>query len=86
MAVVQSVAALGVGKYRAGNMDQLRREWEQYNDVGHLSDEGVIGLFADQLIRMGRERDHPFSRYMTMPRSAASTLGEQSAHSATPSF
>lgn len=59
MAVVQSVAALGVGKYRAGNMDQLRREWEQYNGVGHLSDEGVIGLFADQLIREGQGEKSP---------------------------
>ena len=81
-------------------MDQLEREWEQYNGVGHLSDEGVIGLFADQLIREGQgekspiqslhddaeKRGDPRLSSAIGRRYAASTLGEQSAHSATPSF
>jgi hypothetical protein len=50
-ATVESVLVLMSRKYRGPRLEQLQREWETYNTRGHLSPQGVVGLFADQLLR-----------------------------------
>jgi hypothetical protein len=50
-ATVESVLVLRSRKYRGPDLEQLQREWENYKARGHLSPQGTVALFADQLLR-----------------------------------
>jgi hypothetical protein len=56
VAALQSVKVLIPHTYRGPGIEQLRKQWERYNVDGHLSAEGVVGLFADQLLRESEEK------------------------------
>jgi len=58
--VISALACLMVlkpRKYQNAKIDQIREQWTQYVAHGHLSSEGVLFVFADQLLRGTGQRE-----------------------------
>lgn len=58
-AALDSISVLATRNYRGPSLEQLRREWVKYKGNGHISPEGTVQLFADQLLKESSEKAAP---------------------------